>query len=470
MSALPGWLGSLRFRLTAFYTVLLAAVIIALAVSLSFILERQLEDDLDNRLRGTVEQFTLLVERTDELRIRIPQNLDPFSSGTVFVQFTNTRGEIDRSSNLEGSTLPTVGVPDAKPVLTTETVDGVELRMLTAPYFTIDNLFGGIITVATPRDPVHRTVDLVRRLLLWGATVGICGAAVGGWLLAGRALRPINRITTTAASIATADGRAVNLSARLDEPHANDEVSRLARTFNAMLDRLETAFVAQRRFLADASHELRTPLTAIRGNADVLRRQADSWPDRPERDDTIAALDDMRRESARMSRLVSDLLLLARTDAPEHHSPFTPVALGPIATEAVRTLDAITSGRTVTVAGESAVVLGDADRLRQLVIILVDNAIRHTSEDGHIAVSIASDGDGRPILTVRDDGEGIAPEHRPHIFDRFYRADSARARATGGTGLGLAIARSIVADHDGAIDVESVPTVGSTFRVVFPSV
>lgn len=469
MSALPGWLGSLRFRLTAFYTVLLAAVIIALSVSLSFILERQLEDDLDDRLRGTVDQFEQLVDRTAPRKIDIP-DLEPFSSSAVFIQFTDIYGNTETSVNLQGSRIPTPQLPITKPVFWTETTTGVDLRILSSPYITEDNLSGGYITIATPRDSVNRTVDLLQRLLLWGALVGISGAVISGWLLAGRALRPINRMTATAASIANSSDRAVNLAARLDEPHANDEVSRLARTFNAMLDRLETAFVAQRRFLADASHELRTPLTALRGNADVLRRQAESWPDRPERDDTIAALDDMRRESARMSRLVSDLLLLARTDAPENQSAFTPVPFGPIATEAVRSIDAITSGRTVTVVGEPAVVLGDADRLRQLVIILVDNAIRHTSQDGHISVSTALDGEGRPTLTVSDDGEGIAPEHVPHIFDRFYRADSARARATGGTGLGLAIARSIVADHDGVLDVESLPAEGSTFRVVFPRV
>jgi len=146
-----------------------------------------------------------------------------------------------------------------KPNFTTEAVDGVELRLLSAPYFSSpDGLYGGKTTATTPRASVDRTVDLLQRHLTWGAGVGISGAAIDGWLLAGRAPHPIDRITATAASIATSGDRAVGLSARLDEPDANDEVSRLARTFNAMLDRLEAAFVDQGRFLADAAHELRT--------------------------------------------------------------------------------------------------------------------------------------------------------------------------------------------------------------------
>ncbi len=463
---MPAWLGSLRFRLTAFYTVLLAAVIVTLAFSLSFILERQLENDLDDRLYDTVEQFKSQVRRTAPLQIDIPP-LDPYSAGNVFIQFTDYLERTVISNNLEGSTLPSATVSKGKPVLRTETVGNVDLRVLTVAYYTEDDLFGGVLTVATTFDTVERTVDRLQRLLLWGAIVGIGGAMVGGWLLASGALRPIDRITATAATIAMGNERAVNLSARLDEPHANDEVSRLARTFNAMLDRLETAFVAQRRFLADASHELRTPLTAIRGNADVLRRQAESWTILPDREDTIAALDDLRRESARMSRLVADLLLLARADAPETLAPLLPVRLDTIAAEAVRTVEAVATGQSLVMSGDATTVIGDQDRLRQLVIILVDNAVRHTPETGSIRVIVSRDDLRRPTLTVHDDGEGIAPEHLPHIFERFYRVDSARARATGGTGLGLAIARSIASDHDATIEVASVRGQGTTFRVTF---
>lgn len=473
---MPAWLGSLRFRLTAFYTVLLAAVIVSLAVALSVILEQQLEEDLDERLADTVEQFNQLVERTAPMQIRVPTNLDPFSSGSVFIQWTNTQGESYTSSNLGARELPVYFIPERRrldgPVFTSETINGVGLRILRSPYYTNDlfssgDLYGGEIAVATSREPLERTVELLQRLLLYGAITGIGGAAVGGWWLAGRALRPIDRMTATAALIATGSDRRVDLSTRLDEPHANDEVSRLARTFNAMLDRLETAFVAQRRFLADASHELRTPLTAIRGNADVLRRQAESWTGVPDQADALAALDDVRRESERMSRLVSDLLLLARSDAPVSAANHVPVRLDTIAAEAVRTAGALANGQHLELTGSATTVVADPDQLRQLVIILLDNALRHTTEGGIIHVSTNFNRKHEPELTVQDNGEGIAPEHLPHIFERFYRADTARARATGGTGLGLAIARVIAGDHNAEISVESSPGAGSTFRVTF---
>ncbi len=473
---MPAWLGSLRFRLTAFYTVLLATVIVALAVALSLILERQLEEDLDTRLADTVEQFNQLVERTAPRQIRVPTNLDPFSSGSVFIQWTNVDGQSYTSSNLGTSSLPTYERPDGRrleePVYESERINGVDLRILTSPYYAEDfytngDLFGGYITVATSREPVDRTVDLLQRLLLYGAIIGIGGAALGGWLLAGRALRPIDRMTATAAHIATGGDRRVDLSTRLDEPHANDEVSRLARTFNAMLDRLEAVFVAQRRFLADASHELRTPLTAIRGNADVLRRQAETWTELPNQADAVAALDDVRREAERMSRLVNDLLLLARFDTPITTSTHVPVRLDSVAAEAVRTAGALAHGQQLEFTGSATTVVADPDQLRQLVIILLDNALRHTAEDGVIRVSTGLNQDREPELTVQDNGEGIAPQHLPHIFERFYRIDTARARATGGTGLGLAIAKVIAGDHNAAISVESSPGSGSTFRVTF---
>ena len=473
---MPAWLGSLRFRLTAFYTVLLAAVIVALAVALSVILERQLEEDLDERLADTVEQFNQLVVRTGPRSIDVP-GLDPFSSGSVFIQWTDVDGMSSTSSNLGTPSLPIYQIPDRRsledPVYNSETIDGVDLRILKAPYYTNDlfsngELYGGEIAVATSREPLDRTVDLLQRLLLYGATIGIGGAAVGGWLLAGRALRPIDRITATAAHIATGSDRRVDLSTRLEERHANDEVSRLARTFNGMLDRLETAFVAQRRFLADASHELRTPLTAIRGNADVLRRQAETWNGVPDKADALAALDDVRREAERMSRLVSDLLLLARSDAPISAANHVPVRLDTIVAEAVRTAGALANGQQLEFTGSALTVVADPDQLRQLVIILLDNALRHTANDGVIRVSTSLNSARGPELTVQDNGEGIAPEHLPHIFERFYRIDTARARATGGTGLGLAIAKVIAGDHNAEISVKSAPGAGTTFRVTFP--
>ena len=205
---------------------------------------------------------------------------------------------------------------------------------------------------------------------------------VGGWLLAGRALRPIDRITATASHIATGGDRRVDLSTRLDEPHANDEISRLGpdlqRDAGPPGDRPSSHSAAS---LLTPLTNYERPSTAIRGNADVLRRQAETWTVVPDKADALAALDDVRREAERMSRLVSELLLLARSDAPVSATNHVPVRLDTIAAEAVRTAGALANGQHLEFTGSATTVVADPDQLRQLVIILLDNALRHTSED-----------------------------------------------------------------------------------------
>ena len=203
----------------------------------------------------------------------------------------------------------------------------------------------------------------------------------------------------------------------------------------------------------------------------MLTRQARAGSFGPVGDDLATALDDIGRESARMGRLLEDLLLLARTEAPPDAAPRArePVRLDEIAREAVRTAGALVAGQTLTIAADEPItVLGDADRLLQLVLILTENALRHTPAGGDVSVVVARGLPGRARLRVSDTGEGISPEHLPHVFDRFYRADGARARATGGTGLGLAIAQAIVRAHGGEIAVESRPGQGAAFTATLP--
>jgi signal transduction histidine kinase len=241
-----------------------------------------------------------------------------------------------------------------------------------------------------------------------------------------------------------------------------------------MLDRLQGSFRAQERFVGDASHELRTPLTAIRGNVDVLMRQARRDPSGLDPIDLAPALDDIRRESDRMRRLLDDLLLLARADASDGHTDTAVVRrdrvrLNEIAADAVRSAEALASGHTLELeAPRSVEIPGDADRLHQLLMILLDNAVRHTPPTGRIRVALAATPDGQARIAVRDEGEGIAPEHLPHVFERFYRADGARGRSSGGTGLGLAIAQAICRAHGGEITVSSAPGKGTTFLVTLP--
>jgi signal transduction histidine kinase len=234
-----------------------------------------------------------------------------------------------------------------------------------------------------------------------------------------------------------------------------------------MLDRLEEAFKAQRRFIADASHELRTPLTAIRGNIDVLLRQASSGT--IDSADLSDAMDDLRRESARMSRLIEDLLTLARSDAPpDLAARQAPVRLDTVAEDALRIASSLTTGQRLRLdAAEPVTIYAERDRITELLLILIDNAIRHTPPGGEIVVSVERTGSDARV-TVRDTGEGIAPEDLPYVFERFYRAGAARDRATGGTGLGLAIAQSIARLHGGEIRVTSARGAGAVFTVSLP--
>ena len=301
-------------------------------------------------------------------------------------------------------------------------------------------------------------LQFLGRVLLAGGTILVAITIGLVWFLAGLSLRPIGRMTQAA--------RDIGLSGRLDKRLApvgsHDEVARLVETFNHMMDRLEGAFTAQRRFVADASHELRTPLTTIRGNIELLRRSG--AVQQPDMND---ALGDVAEETQRMSRLVSGLLALARADAGQELAR-VPVQLGELVRVVQREMQAGTSDVSVVV-GEFADVeiLGDPDALKQLLLILVENGIKYTPPGGSVSVSITAEENGA-ILLVRDTGIGIAEEDVPHIFERFYR--SRGARSTGGTGLGLAIASWIASEHGARIDVESNVGHGTIFRVRFPRV
>jgi signal transduction histidine kinase len=292
---------------------------------------------------------------------------------------------------------------------------------------------------------------------------------LGAWLVGDAAMRPLARMSATARAI----GRTGDLSRRLQPPKTRDEVQQLAETFNDMLARLEETFVAQRRFVADASHELRTPLTALRANTDIMLRQVESGM--LDRDDLQEGLTDAGSEVDRLSRLVQNLLTLARADVgwrPEMEA----VDLVHAARDAARIATPLNRGQQFELAlpppesltGETDLdVLGNADQLTQLILILLDNAFTHTPAGSEVELRLERAGDAAQ-LAVRDTGPGIAPEQVQRIFERFYRTDDARARSSGGTGLGLSIAKWIVSIHDGSIAVDSVMGRGTTLTVRIP--
>ncbi|HVH66076.1 MAG TPA: HAMP domain-containing sensor histidine kinase [Candidatus Acidoferrum sp.] len=291
----------------------------------------------------------------------------------------------------------------------------------------------------------------------------LLAALIAGWLITGRALRPLKTVAETAESIASTR----DLKRRLPPGNRRDEISLLSRSFNRMLEQLETAYEklsaaleAQRRFVADASHELRTPLTTIRGNADLLAHG-------PSLSDDVrsAAARDIASESERMSRMVEQLLTLAQADAGQHLE-LAPVQLRPLIESVCRQAQAAHADRRLRSVGlTDATVEGDQDALTQLLWILVDNAVKFTQPNGCIEVGLQQH-DSTALLTVADDGAGIPPADLERIFERFYQAESARTNKGGG--LGLSIARWIVEQHHGTIRARNNDGPGATFTVTLP--
>lgn len=349
-------------------------------------------------------------------------------------------------------------------VATTGAAAGDETRIAAAAWHRPEG--SGVAVAARSLAGVEQRIRDLTGFLVIAALIAL--VAVGGvtWLVTGRALRPLRSLTVTADTIA-ASGDATQ---RLPEDHHHDEVGALTRSFNSMLERLDSSqrdladsLADQRRMVADASHELRTPLTTIRTNAETLRAHPDADPT-----DRQAAVEDIADEAARMSRLLDDMLLLARADA-GRPMPDTrrPVDLGSLVTDVSR--KASTAARPVvrTGPGGACIVDGDPDALARLVWILVDNALRHG--DGQVTLAIDHVVDGpAPMwrLVVEDAGAGFPPGDEERAFDRFWRAD--RSRSGPGAGLGLAIARSITETHGGSIEAHNRPEGGARLVVRLP--
>lgn len=313
----------------------------------------------------------------------------------------------------------------------------------------------GYVEGLTSLGTLDRAVAELGRLLLALGSLSLLVVVGLGWAIAGRALGPVARLNATARHITQSH----DLSRRVGPTSQRDELGRLAATFNEMLDSLERSAQAQRRFVFDASHELRAPLTVMQGNLELLRRHPTMPPS--ERDEVLG---EVERETARLARLVADLLLLARRDA---GVPFrrTRVDLGTVALEAFRDAGRLARGQVLRhEPGSGLFVLGDRDRLKQLILILLDNALKYTPDGQPVELCLEASATGVSVV-VRDEGTGIPPADLPHVFERFYRADPARARDPGGTGLGLPIAAWIVEQHGGRISLTSEPGQGTRVEV-----
>ena len=317
----------------------------------------------------------------------------------------------------------------------------------------------GVVQIGQSLAKLNASLQTILMYLLIVTPLALLLSAFGSYWLAGRAFRPIHHLTLTAREIGAKD-----LSQRVLVPLPEDEVRDLSVIFNQMIERLEYAFTQQRRFVADASHELRTPVAVIRSMTELALSQPS------DAEDNLLVLREVNAESERLGHLISDLLALARADEGQVKFDYEPVRLDLLTADVVSSLEPLADERKVALhVGDlkPTTVLGDAARLIQIIMSMVDNALIYTNAGGSVTLSVHASA-SQASLVVRDTGIGIAKKDIPHIFERFYRADPARSKSVGGSGLGLAIVDWLVHAHDGTISVESDPGKGSTFTVMLP--
>ncbi|CCK28825.1 sensor histidine kinase [Streptomyces davaonensis JCM 4913] len=495
---------SLRSRVLVLTVTLLATGFTAFALVTGNSLRAYQEDRVDSQLRAAAQVFAVLppqVARTGAER-RPPQGLRDFGTdvlGNPVITYVAADGTVVGSidslggaNRTEGARGPALAPLDSAAVaarggrpFTVESTWGEERwRVIAVPRAGLRGAeVSGSVVVAASMEQVDATVGRMWRTYRNTGLALLAVLAVACWFAVRSGLRPLSRVERTAAEIAGGD-----LSRRVPElaaPHT--ELGRLSTALNGMLGQLEAAFAARAesearmsRFVADAGHELRTPLAGIKGLTDLHRMGA--LPDREDVDATMARI---ARESERLTRLAENMLQLARLD---HHAlntatagqegPFgldlAPTDLRTLAADALHDVRALDPARAVTLTGPSgdgppasSPALADEARLRQVVSNLVGNAVAHTPPGSPVRIGVGTVG-GHAVLEVADEGPGLTPEQCRRIFERFYRADASRNRATGGAGLGLSIVDSLVTAHGGRVEVDSTPGRGAAFRVLLP--
>ncbi|TMV45433.1 HAMP domain-containing histidine kinase [Paenibacillus mesophilus] len=478
---------SIRLRLTLWYSGILAVTLLVFGIALYAFFNFKLHNDLRDELVIQAREVNKEI-RGFGVFYSLPE-LREFKSAGIYLQSISTQGQIKRSSNLR-SNLP-YSEESINRVL--QGGDGFETINVNQEYkllmyyspLVFEGSLVGVLQVATVLDDVEQFLYNLRLILIVIGLLTIFLAASAGWFLSRKALKPIENVIDAANAVE----KSADLSKRIDYAGPMDEIGRLTDTINGMLTRiqgmyseLDDAYRAQRRFVSDASHELRTPLTTIRGNVDLLEKVWKSTALESGKEDgtgisvirdgnvelSLEAMHDIASEAERMSRLVNDMLSLARADAGFTMSQ-EPVEMRPLVEEVIRRAQFLPRSAE-WIAGDLAVlndvyVQGNKDYLQQLLFILIENAFKYT-EEGHVELDALQAG-GQVGIRVSDTGIGMDKDEIPYIFERFYRADPSRGKKSG-TGLGLSIAKWIIDAHGGSIEVKTQKEKGTTFIVWLP--
>jgi heavy metal sensor kinase len=493
---------SVRARLTLWYTGMLALALVAFALAgyffLSYTLNRRTDDalgEMANAFAATLaneeadsHQGEANAARTEDAKSTPDEAVKEAVSQNQFrdyriIVYTDARREVAANASLQkrnepGRTRPPVaskifGVLDA---VARTPASGLYFATLSDgddQYRVVGRralAHGTPYTLIVLRS-LHDQEDLLEgagQALLIAVPFALLLASTGGYFLARKSLAPVVRMSATAARIGAA-----NLHERLPVANQRDELGGLAGVINDLLARLDKSFEQQRRFMADASHELRTPIAIMRSEAEVALSEPET--SNQELRESIAIFKD---ETKRLTGIVEDLFMLARADAGQYKLTPKEFYLDELAGEVTRAVRTLAAERKLTLqldAVEEMPFLGDENLVRRLLLNLVDNAIKYTPKEGAVTVSGKRDGK-RYVITVSDTGRGISTEAQSHIFERFYRADSARSRAeddtaglTSGAGLGLSIARWIAEAHDGSLELLHSSAVGTVFQLVLPA-
>ena len=460
---------SLSFRLVAWYAGVLLSVFVLLgALTFLFLrhyLEANLLDTQARRARQIADTLVAHASRADEdaLRSQIESLYSP-EVNDRFIRITRADGAGVYASGMpqDGRFDPTQ-VPPPRGDAAGESrkvrlAGGATLMVATRGAGGADGTRYRV-EVGTSAASVDNTLAQVLAMLAVGLPVAVAVAVAGGFVLVRRALEPVERITRKAEAITQH-----NLSERLPVVRSGDELERLSVSLNHMINRLEDAIHGSKQFVADASHELRTPLTVMRGELENLAQDAQLGRA------TRETLGSVLEEVERLAKIVESLFALSRLDAGEAHAEWLRFDLAELAATTAEQMSLLAEDKQVRVDCESTpgvTVEGDRARLKQVIVNLLDNAIKYTPRGGRVRLSVRRES-GYAVLDVADDGIGIPAEALPHVFKRFYRVDTSRSREQGGAGLGLAIVQSICTAHGAIVEVASAPGRGSTFRVRQP--